>query len=125
MDRVELANVLRAARARIAPEEVGLTVGSRRRVGGLRREEVAQLAGLSVDYVVRLEQGRAPRPSIQVLTALTRALRLDRDERDQVFRLAGSAPPLAGKIEMAGRPSVLPSAAAVDRDARAGALGQR
>ena len=107
MDRAELANVLRAARARIIPEEVGLSGGRRRRVAGLRREEVAQLAGLSVDYVVRLEQGRGPRPSIQVLTALTQALRLDRDERDQVFRLAGSAPPLAGRIEMSVRPSVL------------------
>ena len=107
MDRVELARVLKAARARIAPEEVGLPSGPRRRVVGLRREEVAQLAGLSVDYVVRLEQGRGPRPSTQVLTALTRALRLERDERDQVFRLAGSAPPLAGRIEMSVRPSVL------------------
>ncbi|MFI1461770.1 helix-turn-helix transcriptional regulator [Nocardia carnea] len=107
MDRAELANVLKAARARIAPEEVGLAAGPRRRVAGLRREEVAQLAGLSVDYVVRLEQGRAPRPSIQVLTALTRALRFDRDGRDQVFRLAGSAPPLAGRVEMSLRPSVL------------------
>lgn len=107
MDRIELANVLRAARARIVPEEVGLSAGPRRRVVGLRREEVAQLAGLSVDYVVRLEQGRAPRPSTQVLTALTRALRLDRDGRDQVFRLAGSAPPLAGRVEMSVRPSVL------------------
>jgi transcriptional regulator with XRE-family HTH domain len=107
MDRAELAHVLKAARARIAPEEVGLAAGPRRRVAGLRREEVAHLAGLSVDYVVRLEQGRAPRPSIQVLTALTRALRLDRDRRDQVFRLAGSAPPLAGRVEMSVRPSVL------------------
>jgi transcriptional regulator with XRE-family HTH domain len=107
MDRVELAHVLKAARERIAPEEVGLVAGRRRRVAGLRREEVAQLAGLSVDYVVRLEQGRAPRPSVQVLTALSRALRLDRDGRDQVFRLAGSAPPLAGRVEMSVRPSVL------------------
>jgi transcriptional regulator with XRE-family HTH domain len=107
MDRAELARVLKAARARIAPDEVGLAAGPRRRVVGLRREEVAQLAGLSVDYVVRLEQGRAPRPSIQVLTALTRALRLDRDGRDQVFRLAGSEPPLPGRVEMSVRPSVL------------------
>jgi transcriptional regulator with XRE-family HTH domain len=107
MDRLELARVLKAARARIAPEEVGLPAGPRRRVAGLRREEVAQLAGLSVEYVVRLEQGRGPRPSIQVLTALTRALRLERDERDQVFRLAGSAPPLAGRVDMSIRPSVL------------------
>ncbi|MUL78864.1 helix-turn-helix transcriptional regulator [Mycolicibacterium sp. CBMA 226] len=107
MDRAELARVLKAARRRIAPEEVGLAAGPRRRVAGLRREEVAQLAGLSVDYVVRLEQGRAPRPSIQVLTALTRALRLDRDGRDQVFRLAGSQPPLPGRVETSVRPSVL------------------
>ncbi|WP_262703271.1 MULTISPECIES: helix-turn-helix transcriptional regulator [Streptomyces] len=107
MDRLELARVLKAARARVAPEEVGLAAGPRRRVAGLRREEVAQLAGLSVEYVVRLEQGRGPRPSAQVLTALTQALRLERDERDQVFRLAGSAPPLAGGIEMSLRPSVL------------------
>ncbi|MDV3129968.1 helix-turn-helix transcriptional regulator [Mycobacterium sp. 21AC1] len=107
MDRLELARLLKAARARIVPEEVGLPAGPRRRVVGLRREEVAQLAGLSVDYVVRLEQGRGPRPSAQVLTALTRALRLDRDERDQLFRLAGSAPPLAGRIELSVRPSML------------------
>ncbi|MBB4684262.1 helix-turn-helix transcriptional regulator [Amycolatopsis jiangsuensis] len=107
MDRAELANVLKAARARLMPEEVGLPAGPRRRVAGLRREEVAQLAGLSVDYVVRLEQGRGPQPSTQVLTSLTQALRLERDERDQVFRLAGSAPPLAGRIETTIRPSVL------------------
>lgn len=67
---------------------------------------MAHLAGLSVDYVVRLEQGRGPQPSTQVLTALAAALRLDRDERDEVFRLAGSSPPLAGRIEMSIRPSV-------------------
>ncbi|MBF8184718.1 helix-turn-helix domain-containing protein [Nonomuraea sp. K274] len=107
MDRLELARLLKAARARIVPEEVGLPTGPRRRVAGLRREEVAQLAGLSVDYVVRLEQGRGPQPSAQVLTALTQALRLESDERDQVFRLAGSAPPLAGRVEMSIRPSML------------------
>lgn len=107
MDRIELARVVKAARARIAPEDVGLPAGPRRRVPGLRREEVAQLAGLSFEYVVRLEQGRGPQPSDQVLTALTRALRLDRDEREQVFRLAGSSPPLPGRIEMSLRPSVL------------------
>lgn len=88
------------------PEEVGLPAGPRRRVIGLRREEVAQLAGVSVDYVVRLEQGRGPQPSVQILTALTRALRLERDERDQVFRLAGSPPPGPGRIELAIRPSL-------------------
>ncbi len=107
MDRLELARVLKAARGRVAPWEVGLTAGPRRRVTGLRREEVALLAGVSVEYVVRLEQGRGPRPSTQVLKALTQALRLEPDERDQVFRLAGSPPPLVGGIEMSIRPSVL------------------
>lgn len=107
MDRVELAKILKAARTRLAPEDVDLPAGPRRRVAGLRREEVAQLAGLSVEYVVRLEQGRASRPSDQVLDALTSALRLEGDERDQVFRLAGSAPPLADRVEMSVRPGVL------------------
>ena len=65
------------------------------------------LAGISVDYVVRLEQGRGPRPSEQVLTSLCRALRLDPDERDEVFHLAGTAPPHAGLIDLYVRPSVL------------------
>lgn len=107
MDRAELAKILQAARARLTPEDVGLPTGPRRRVTGLRREEVAQLAGVSVEYVVRLEQGRGSRPSDQVLEALTRALRLENDERDQVFRLAGSAPPLAGRVDMSVQPSVL------------------
>jgi transcriptional regulator with XRE-family HTH domain len=68
---------------------------------------VAQLTGVSVEYVVRLEQGRGPQPSQQVLTALSRALRLDTDERDQLFRLAGDAPPLPRMIEMTVRPSIL------------------
>jgi hypothetical protein len=65
------------------------------------------LAGLSVDYVVRLEQGRGPRPSSQVMAALAQALRLDDDDRDLVFRLAGHEPPQAGRIAMVVRPSVL------------------
>lgn len=65
------------------------------------------LAGISVDYVVRLEQGRGPQPSVQVLSALARALRLDDDERDHVFHLAGAAAPQAGSIELTVRPSVL------------------
>ncbi|MGH3480621.1 MAG: helix-turn-helix domain-containing protein, partial [Nocardioidaceae bacterium] len=82
MNRTELADFVRRSRERIRPEEVGLSGGPRRRTPGLRREEVAQLAGMSVDYVVRLEQARAPRPSDQMLTALARALRLDDAERD-------------------------------------------
>src|SRR5262245_39166026 len=72
MDRAALAEALRSARSRRSPQEVGLPAGTRRRVPGLRREEVAQLAGVSVDYLVRLEQGRGPHPSDQVLGALAR-----------------------------------------------------
>ncbi|WP_459545065.1 helix-turn-helix transcriptional regulator [Nocardia sp. X0981] len=107
MDRAELATVLRTARSRIRPADVGLPAGIRRQVPGLRREEVAQLAGLSVDYIVRLEQGRGPKPSDQVLGALVRALRLTAADRDLVFRLAGSEPPHARCIPMLVRPSVL------------------
>ncbi|WP_250004762.1 helix-turn-helix transcriptional regulator [Actinoplanes sp. M2I2] len=98
MDKAQLAAVLRAARARITPADVGLPAGSRRQVPGLRREEVAQLAGLGIDYVVRLEQGRGPVPSAQVLGALARALRLGDDDRSTLFRLAGSAPPAAVRV---------------------------
>jgi hypothetical protein len=107
VDKAELAAVLRTARARVRPVDVGLSTGPRRQVPGLRREEVAQLAGLSVDYVVRLEQGRGPKPSSQVLGALTRVLRLSDSDRDLVFRLAGSEPPQAGRVPMLIRPSVL------------------
>jgi transcriptional regulator with XRE-family HTH domain len=105
--RPQLAAVLRRAREAVRPEDVGLAAGSRRRVPGLRREELALLAGISVDYVVRLEQGRGPQPSTQVLGALARALRLDVDARDELFRLAGSPPPEAGTIDVHVRPSVL------------------
>lgn len=107
IDRDGLAKAIKRARDQVRPEDVGLPVGVQRRVPGLRREELAMLAGISVDYVVRLEQGRGPHPSDQVLGALCRALRLDVDERDHVFRLAGVAPPRAGLIEMHVRPSVL------------------
>lgn len=107
VDRSGLAAALRRARERVRPEDVGLPAGHRRRVAGLRREELAMLAGISVDYVVRLEQGRGPQPSVQVLGALARALRLDDDERDHVFHLAGSAAPQQGTIDLHVRPSVL------------------
>lgn len=80
--RDELAAFLRSRRARLRPAEVGLPDGVRRRTPGLRRQEVAQLAGMSVDYYVRLEQGRGPHPSRQVLAALARALLLTGDERE-------------------------------------------
>ncbi|WP_307163240.1 helix-turn-helix transcriptional regulator [Streptomyces rishiriensis] len=93
MNRAELADFLRRGRARLTPPDVGLTPGARRRTPGLRREEVAQLAGMSVDYYTRLEQCRGPRPSRQMLTALARALRLTADERDHLFHLIGEEPP--------------------------------
>ncbi|MGW4279809.1 helix-turn-helix domain-containing protein [Nocardia sp. NPDC004750] len=107
MDRTELAALLRQARERVHPVDVGLPAGSRRQVPGLRREEVAQLAGVSVDYVVRLEQGRGPRPSSSVLAALARALRLNDEDRTLLFQFAGAAPPQEGRIDMVVRPSVL------------------
>jgi transcriptional regulator with XRE-family HTH domain len=73
-----LGDYLRARREQVRPEDVGLDSGPRRRVPGLRREELAMLAGISVDYYLRLEQGRDKHPSSQVLDALARALRLAR-----------------------------------------------
>jgi transcriptional regulator with XRE-family HTH domain len=93
VDRPELADFLRRCRARLAPADVGLAESGRRRTAGLRREEVARLAGMSADYYTRLEQARGPHPSRQMLTALARALRLTAGERDRLFRLAGVEPP--------------------------------
>lgn len=91
-NQAELAAFLRSRRERRRPHEVGLPSGGRRRTPGLRRQEVAQLAGVSVDYYVRIEQARGPHPSRQVLAALARALLLTRDEREYLFRLAGENP---------------------------------
>jgi transcriptional regulator with XRE-family HTH domain len=88
----ELAAFLRTRRERLAPEDAGLPPRPRRRTPGLRREEVAELAGVSVDYVVRLEQARGLRPSPEVLEALARALRLSEDERGYLFDLAQQRP---------------------------------
>ena len=97
MDRRELADFLRRSRERLRPQEVGLPAGPRRRTPGLRREEVALLAGMSADYLMRLEQARSPQPSTQLLAALARALRLSDDERDHLYVLAGHRPP-AGRL---------------------------
>jgi transcriptional regulator with XRE-family HTH domain len=94
MDRNQLADFLRRRRTSVQPADVGLTGGPRRRTPGLRREEVAALAGMSTDYYVRLEQARGPHPSAQLLAALARALRLSDDERDHLFYLAGQQPPM-------------------------------
>ncbi|MET9354778.1 helix-turn-helix transcriptional regulator [Streptomyces sp. NPDC006617] len=84
----DLAGFLRTRRSRVDPGAVGIATDSRRRVDGLRREEVAHLSGVSVDYYVRLEQGRATQPSEQVLDALARVLGLDETEREHLGRLA-------------------------------------
>ena len=86
--RSELASFLRSRRERITPEDVGLPGGHRRRTAGLRREEVAQLAGVGVTWYTWLEQGRPIRASVQVLEAVARTLRLDPVERQHLFRLA-------------------------------------
>jgi transcriptional regulator with XRE-family HTH domain len=93
MDRSSLADFLRRRREALQPADVGLTVGPRRRAPGLRREEVAHLTGMSVDYYARLEQARSPQPSTQMLRALARTLRLSEDETDHLYRLSGHAAP--------------------------------
>lgn len=103
----ELGTQLRAWRDRLTPAAVGLPAAPRRRTPGLRREEVAQLAGVSSDYVVRLEQGRAEHPSAQVVQALARALRLDDEENERLHRMAGHSPPSAGRMARHVTPSIL------------------
>jgi transcriptional regulator with XRE-family HTH domain len=92
-DRRDLADFLRRRRELLRPADVGLPPGFRRRTPGLRREEVAQLAGVSVDYYARLEQGRGSAPSASVVAAVARALQCDLDQRDHLFHLAGLTPP--------------------------------
>ncbi|NGX10407.1 helix-turn-helix domain-containing protein [Mycobacteroides franklinii] len=93
MESWDFGRTVRHWRDRVAPEAAGLPAGTRRRASGLRREELAGLAGISVDYLTRLEQGRATSPSAQVVEALARALRVSDSERDLLFRLAGHATP--------------------------------
>ena len=97
-DIAKLGPMLRTWRGRVSPAAAGLPVGRGRRVAGLRREDLAELAGISVDYVVRLEQGRYTTPSAQVIAALARALQLTDAERDHLYRLAGLAPPAGREI---------------------------
>ncbi|MEU3287960.1 helix-turn-helix transcriptional regulator [Streptomyces longwoodensis] len=93
-----LGTMIRTWRDRLPPSAAGLPVARGRRATGLRREELAELAGVSVDYVVRLEQGRATTPSPSVVAALARALHLSTAERDHLYRLARLAPPAPGVI---------------------------
>jgi hypothetical protein len=94
MDHQELGSFLRSRREVMQPADVGLPAGGRRRTPGLRVEEVARLAGLSVSYYRLCERGRGIHPSEQTVGCLARALRLTVDERDHLFRLAGYQPPL-------------------------------
>ncbi|MFD0577552.1 helix-turn-helix domain-containing protein [Dactylosporangium darangshiense] len=87
----ELGDFLRARRGRLRPHDVGLEPGGRRKVAGLRREELALLAGLSTDYYQRMEQGREVHPSDDILEALAGALGLDDEERRHLFTLARAA----------------------------------
>ncbi|GAB3698064.1 helix-turn-helix transcriptional regulator [Saccharopolyspora tripterygii] len=93
IDRPGLADFLRRRRELLRPSDVGLPEGLRRRTPGLRRDEVAQLAGISTDYYTRLEQRRGSHPSEPVVAGLARALRFSLDERDHLFHLAGMTPP--------------------------------
>lgn len=93
MDREQLADFLRRRREALQPEDVGLQRGQRRRTAGLRREEVAALCDMSVDYYSRLEQRRGPQPSEQMLAAIARGMRLTLDERDYLFRIVGHSAP--------------------------------
>jgi transcriptional regulator with XRE-family HTH domain len=101
-----IGSYIKAWRHRLQPVDAGLPAGAPRRARGLRREELAMLAGISVDYLVRLEQGRATNPSTQVLAALSRALRLTIEERDHLYTIAGQAPPRRSAITTHVPPSV-------------------
>jgi transcriptional regulator with XRE-family HTH domain len=107
MDKHELGAFLRSRRERLRPQDVGLPAGARRRTPGLRREEVAVLAHISTEYYARLEQGRAPRPSGEVLAGIAGALRLTATESSHLHVLAGTAPARAGRHRRDVRPSIL------------------
>ncbi len=111
-DQNELAEFLRARREHLTPADVGLPVHGRRRTPGLRREEVATLAGVSIDYLVRLEQGRDTNPSPSVLAALAKALRLSEEERAHLGHMVLRANnnemcPSAGALPTQVRPNVV------------------
>ncbi|MET3803660.1 transcriptional regulator with XRE-family HTH domain [Nakamurella sp. UYEF19] len=106
MDVGELGGTVRRWRARVTPDVVGLPAGTRRRTAGLRREELAALAGISADYLTRLEQGRATSPSAQVVESLARALRLPDPDRALLHELAGYTVPGPGQVPSRITPSV-------------------
>ena len=102
-----LGDYLRARRGQVTPGDVGLPSDGLRRVSGLRREEVAMLAGMSVDYYTRLEQGRERSPSPQVIDALSAVLQLPDDAREHLFRLAGLSPQERGSVSTRVDPALL------------------
>nr|WP_196791647.1 helix-turn-helix transcriptional regulator [Motilibacter deserti] len=93
-----MAAFLRRRREALQPEDVGLPRGQRRRTNGLRREEVAMLCHMSIDYYARLERERGPHPSEQMVASIAQGLHLSLDERDHLFRLAGHNPPARGAL---------------------------
>ncbi|MEV7425712.1 MULTISPECIES: helix-turn-helix domain-containing protein [unclassified Streptomyces] len=101
-----LGEALRAWRDRLTTDDVGLPATGRRRTAGLRREELASLAGISVDYLLRLEQGRARCPSRHVVASIARALRLTGDEVCHLHLVAGLLPPVPGEVPQEVPPSV-------------------
>ncbi len=103
--RAELARFLRARRERLTPQEVGLPPGPRRRTPGLRREELALLAGVGITWYTWLEQGRPINASVQVLDAVARALQLDQAAREHLYQLAEATP-----VRTAAGPGVVPAA---------------
>src|SRR5919112_1716646 len=107
IDRAGLADFLRRRRESLQPEDVGLPRGPRRRTAGLRREEVAALCHMSVDYYSRLERERGPQPSQQMLASIAQGLHLSVDERDHLFRLAGHNPPARGTSSEDISPGIL------------------
>lgn len=107
MDKLELGSFLRSRRERLLPEDLGLPSGPQRRTPGLRREEVAVLAHISTEYYVRLEQGRAPRPSAAVLAGIAGALRLTDAESRHLHALAGTAPLHSGTHRRDVRASIV------------------
>ncbi|MDJ1130748.1 helix-turn-helix transcriptional regulator [Streptomyces iconiensis] len=128
MPREELARFLRERRAALRPDAFGLPSGTPRRTPGLRREEVAELAHMSVDYYTRLEQARGPRPSPRILEALVEALRLTPAERGHLFGLAGTGVPPGHSAVRRVRPHVarmlrrLPETGAIVTDAAYGVV---
>jgi transcriptional regulator with XRE-family HTH domain len=122
-NRAEVREFLATRRARLSPEQVGVvSVGGRRRVPGLRRDEVARLAGVSVDYYTRLERGNLSGASESVLDAIARALQLDQGETDHLFDLARASAPSRRRPPVTGEQKITQSPVQHMLDAMTGAV---